>query len=187
MVITRIWTMEDKKFNYNEIKEAIAASSPETVIYIGADSKTFSKGRGDKWCVYVTVVIIHYDGAHGAKIYKQIEEKKDYGNLRSRLMAEVEYATSTAYELLDVIGERPFQIHLDVNPDPRFKSNIVVKEATGWVLGLFGFPPILKPDAFSASHVADRDAVKQANKRKKRFRSGREREQNKISRKNAKW
>lgn len=157
----------DVSFDIEKIKAEIAASSAETAIYIGADSKQY-KRYGEKQIVYCTVVIVHRDGNKGAKIFKSLETQPDYGNFRQRLMHEVELAVSIGYELAETIGDRPFQIHLDINPDPSHKSSILVKEASGWVLGMFGQKPVLKPDAFAASSVSDRDAVKESKKRRNR-------------------
>jgi len=145
----------------------IIESSPTTAIYVGADSKQFSKNRV-KWIAYVTVVVIHFDGNRGAKLYKQYSFEKDYGSLRKRLMKEVELAIDLSYKITEFIEDRPFQIHLDINPDPKHKSSVCVKEATGYVMGMLGIMPTLKPEAFAASTVSDRWAVKQADRNKRR-------------------
>lgn len=154
----------DIEFDVEEIATAIRNSSPTTAIYIGCDSKVYSD-KDTKKIAFATVVIVHRDGSHGAKIYKSISTGYKM-EMKQRLMKEVELAIEIGYKLLDDIGDRPFQIHLDVNPDPRYASNAVVREATGYVLGMFGFPPILKPDAWASSSVSDRWAVKEAKKRK---------------------
>lgn len=157
----------DRFFEVEEIKAAINAESLNTAIYIGSDSKQFKKKKVN-YVVYVTTVILHKNGSQGCRIYKQYITESDYGNLRQRLMREVEFGIGIAYELADVIGERPFEVHLDLNPDPKHKSNVCVKEANGYVLGMLGFEPKLKPEAFAASAVSDRWAVKEANKMKRR-------------------
>jgi len=70
-------------------------------------------------------------------------------------MTEVSYVTELASELIEVMGDRPLSIHLDINPNPKHKSSIAVKEALGYVRGMFGFDPVLKPDAWCASKAAD--------------------------------
>lgn len=147
--------MKERRINIQEVKDAISASSKTTAIYVGCDSRVFAKtARGAK-AMYVTVVVLHTDGNKGARIFKDVQIMDDYNQLRVRLMNEVYLASSIAYELVDVIEERPFEVHLDLNPDPKHKSNIVVKEASGYIMGMFGFKPKLKPDAFTASAVAD--------------------------------
>lgn len=138
-----------------EVIKAIQESSMETKVYVGADSK-----RVKKKVVYVTVVVLHYDGNKGGKIFKEISVEPWYGNIKGRLMNEVYKAIGVAYQLTDHLQGRPFEIHLDLNPDPKHKSNVAVKEAVGYVLGTFGFKPKLKPEAWCGSAVADRDTLK---------------------------
>lgn len=49
-------------------------------------------------------------------------------------MKEVDYAVLTALSIIDVIGNRKLEVHLDINPNENYKSNIIVKEAVGYVL-----------------------------------------------------
>lgn len=143
------------QMDMDEVRKAIAESSPNTRIYVGADSK-----RVKKKVVYVTVVILHYEGKHGGRVFKNIVIEPWYGNIKQRLMNEVYGAIGVAFDIVDHLGGRPFEIHLDLNTDPKHKSNMCVKEAVGYVLGSFGFKPKLKPEAWAASTVADDTTVK---------------------------
>ena len=157
------------------LNAAIEASSDETSIYIGADSKTFKRGA-IRYVAFCTTVIIHKDSKHGGKIYKDIKIEVDKGDIkkpRLRLMKEVYMVIGIASKIVDAVGDRHFEIHLDVNPDPRYKSYTAVKEACGTVLGTFPEMAMkakgrkkelvkVKPEAWAASAVADRDAVETA-------------------------
>lgn len=88
-------------------------------------------------------------------MFHSIETREDFGNLKQRLLTEVELAVSTALELMDVLGSRQMSIHLDINSDPKHKSHTVVKEATAWVLGTTGIMPEFKPNSQIASRAAD--------------------------------
>lgn len=144
---------------WEEAKQAILESSETSSVYIGADSIRFKKGKkGQKpewWAKYSVVVIVHKDSRKGSKIFHMSYVERDFGQLRQRLMTEVQYAVACAQELVDVIGNRNWAIHLDINPDPKYKSSVAVKEALGWVKGMFGRDAVIKPDAFAASHCAD--------------------------------
>lgn len=144
-----------------EIKSQIRSSAPDSSVYIGSDSKVYSE-KGVAMVAYVTVVILHFGSAKGAKIFKAHRKERYYGQIRTRLMGEVTDVIAIGLEITDVIENRGFEIHLDINRDERYKSSMVVKEATGYVLGSLGIEPKLKPDAFAASSVADRFAVKDA-------------------------
>jgi uncharacterized protein len=156
---------KETQFDFDAIRKAIQESPEDSSIYIGADSKQYTR-EGVHHVAYVTVIILHYGSAHGATIFRSLRLDRDYGNLRSRLMTEVGDAIAAGYEIVDHIGNRGFEIHLDINRDLRYKSSALVKEATGYVLGSLGITPKLKPEAFAASAVADRYAVKNARYRR---------------------
>ncbi|MEO7176042.1 MAG: ribonuclease H-like YkuK family protein, partial [Saprospiraceae bacterium] len=47
------------------------------------------------------------------------------------------------------------EVHADINTDPHFQSNVALKEAMGYILGM-GFVFKAKPDAFASSCCADK-------------------------------
>lgn len=153
-----------RTFNFDEIKQAITESPHNSTVYIGADSKVYSE-NGVQMVAYVTVIILHYGSSKGAKIFKSYRTDRHYGQLRVRLMAEVTDAIMAATEIVDTIGDRAMEIHLDINRSDLYASSVLVKEATGYVLGTLGIEPKLKPDSFAASSVADRYCVRDARKR----------------------
>ena len=139
---------------YDEAREAILKSSEASSVYVGADSIRFK--RKNQWFAkYSMVIILHIDSKHGARLFHKNIEMRDFGNLRQRLITEAGFAIEAAIEILDVIGQRKLEIHLDLNPNPRYKSNIAVKEALGYVKGSTGIDAKVKPDSFAASHAAD--------------------------------
>ena len=145
---------------YNKAIEAIKNSSKESSIYVGVDSQVFSrrpKGK-DKYRVakYSVVILLHYDSSSGAGIiFQETVEMREYGNLRQRLMNEVMMAAEAAIAVADYVGERNFEVHIDINPDEKHKSSIAVKEAIGYITGQLGFAPKVKPDSFAATHCSD--------------------------------
>ncbi len=140
---------------FDEAKEAILNSSESSSVYIGADSIRFKKKDGRWYAKYSTVIILHVDSKHGAKIFHKNIEMPDYGNLRQRLITEAGFAIEAASEIVDVIGNRRMEIHLDINPNPKHKSNVAVKEALGYVKGTTGLDAVIKPHSFAATHAAD--------------------------------
>ena len=155
---------KEQFIDVESLKQEIRDLSQETAIYVGADSKTFTK-RGEHFIAYVTVVVIHMNGREGAYMHRQVEYEKDYSrSMRERLMNEVYKAGTLAAEIAEEVGDRPFAVHLDINPDPSHKSSVCVKQATGYILGTLGFKPDLKPEAFAATTVSDRHAKKMGKK-----------------------
>jgi predicted RNase H-related nuclease YkuK (DUF458 family) len=138
-----------------EAKQAILDSSPHSSVYIGCDSIRHANKKGQWFAKYSTVIIVHMDSKHGCKIFHNSVDLPDFGNLKQRLMNEVNYAIGAATEILDVLGDRHMEVHLDINPNPKHKSNVAVKEALGWVKGSLGIDAKIKPESFAATHAAD--------------------------------
>jgi len=138
-----------------EVKEYIRNSSEASSIYIGCDSKRFGK-KDKRFVAFACVVLVHLDTKHGAKMFSFKRVERDYGSLRQRMVNEAIMACEIGYEVREAAGDRTFEIHLDINPDKRHKSNVAIKEATGMVLGMFGENPKVKPEAFAASTAADK-------------------------------
>ena len=137
-----------------EAKKAILDSSLQSSVYIGCDSIRFRKNK--QWYAkYSTVVIVHMDTNKGGRIFHTSVDMPDYGNLKQRLLMEVQLAVAAATEVIEVIGNRHMEVHLDINPDPKHKSNVAVKEALGWVKGSLNLDAKIKPASFAATHAAD--------------------------------
>lgn len=137
-----------------EAKQAILDSSKESSVYIGCDSIRFKKDK--MWYAkYSTVVIVHMDSKRGCKLFHESIDMPDFGNLKQRLLNEVQFAVNTATEVIEVLGDRHMEIHLDINPNPKHKSSVAVKEALGWVKGSLGLDAKIKPSSFAATHAAD--------------------------------
>jgi len=139
---------------YEEAKQAIISSSPQSSVYIGCDSIRFRKNK--QWYAkYSTVIIVHMDSKKGCRLFHDSVDMPDYGNLKQRLLTEVQFAVQAASEVIEVLGNRHMEVHLDINPDPKHKSNVAVKEALGWVKGSLGMDAKIKPASFAATHAAD--------------------------------
>ena len=143
------------EFEIEYIKEFIAKHKGSKVI-LGVDSQRIKK-KGVK---YATVVIVHYDGCHGAKIFADVtyEKTKDAKLSRpfNRMMREVALISDLYTLLEDVLIDVDFEIHIDVNPKEGTGSNVAYNAAKGYIWGVVGVEPICKPDAWGASCAADR-------------------------------
>ena len=147
-------------FDLEYVRQFILESSKETSIYIGADSERYRKNDGTWYADYTVAVVIHKDSSRGCRVFGKVDTQRDYDNRHdrpaTRLMNEVYRAAQMYLDLLDVIGDRHCEVHLDINPDELYGSNCVIQQATGYIRGMCGFAPKVKPDAFSASCAADR-------------------------------
>lgn len=63
---------------------------------------------------------------------------------------EIAYAICSILETYDV----EMEVHADINTDPDFKSNVALKDAMGYILGM-GYVFKAKPFAFASSNCAD--------------------------------
>lgn len=149
-----------KNFNIEEVKEFIRNTSDTTSIYIGADSERY-RNHKDQWCAdYTVAIVVHMDSSRGCKVFGKVDSERDFDNRHdrpaTRLMNEVYRAAQMYLDLIDAIGDRHCEVHLDINPDEMHGSSCVIQQATGYIRGMCGFPPKVKPEAFSASYAADR-------------------------------
>jgi uncharacterized protein len=148
-----------KKLNLEEVKAFIVAQSPDTKIYLGADSERFEV-NGTWYADYTLAVVIHIDGRHGCKIFGEVQRERDYDQKKSkpamRLMNEVYKVADLFHSLADVLEDRIVEVHLDINPDEHFGSSCVVQQAIGYIKGTCNVIPMVKPKAFAASYAADR-------------------------------
>lgn len=138
-----------KRFDFNEIRRYILTSGEDSSIYVGCDSKVVGSTT-----VFVSVIVVHINSSNGCKIFYQKEKINRGMTLRERLMKEVDYAVLTALSIIDVVGNRKLEVHLDINPNENYKSSVIVREAIGYVLAQ-GLKPVLKPYSIAAYCVAD--------------------------------
>jgi len=148
-----------KQFDIEEVKRYIANSSPESKIYLGADSE---RNRYERvwYADYTVAIVVHIDGKHGCKIFGYHQRERDYDQRKDkpniRLMTEVYKVSQIYLELKDVIEDRYVEVHLDINPSVKHASNAVVNQAIGYIRGTCNLEALIKPNAFAASYAADR-------------------------------
>ena len=148
-----------KPINLQEVKTFISGQGPKTKIYIGADSERYSKD-GIWYADYTLAVVVHIDGKHGCKVFGEVQTEIDYDARANRpsmrLMTEAYKVAELYHRILDSLGGKEVEIHLDLNPDPNYNSNSVINQAVGYIKGVCNIEPVVKPKAFAASYCADR-------------------------------
>lgn len=148
-----------KKFDLEQVKQFIYNQTPETKVYLGADSERVL--HNNKWCVdYTLAIVVHIDGKHGCKVFGYVERELDYDQKKNkpalRLMNEVYKVANLFNELSEVLQDRHVEVHLDLNPKEEYASNQVINQAIGYIRGVCNIEPHVKPQAFAASYAADR-------------------------------
>ena len=144
-----------------ELEQYLNTMPAGNYVYIGADSVKFKK-KGEWYARYNVAFIVHIGSAHGGKIFHTTEVERVYDKKvdkpRMRLMTEVYKAVGVYLEFADILEDLPVEIHIDVNPDEKFNSSIVLREALGYVKCMTGLDAHAKPDSWAASHAGDRGA-----------------------------
>lgn len=139
----------------------LATLDSNTRVYFGCDSVRFLRD-GKKYAKYATVCIIHKNGKNGCKLYSHHSVEVDFdlkaGRPKMRMLNEVRKVCELYNQLAPLIDEFPIEIHLDINRDPQHGSSCAANEAAGYVVGMTGIEPKLKPESWAASFGADGSA-----------------------------
>ena len=150
--------MEDRKFKklsdgtkISDLKQYIlefVSKNPDLKIYVGTDSQNIANKT-----IFGSVIVFHNStyGGH-VLVSKQVDPK--FASHQHRLWTEVEMSIQIANFIRQECGLEVSSIDLDLNPDPKYHSNTILRAAVGYVEGM-GFTARTKPEAIVASHAAD--------------------------------
>ena len=103
---------------------------PETELLIGCDSQNRKRET-----VYATVVGMYRPGKGAHVIYSRYVIGRERSET-SRLLNEVWNSLEVAEYLKSELGITAKWIDIDLNPDPKFKSNEALASAVGMVIGI---------------------------------------------------
>ncbi len=147
------------KNQITEIMDLLVTLDENTKIYLGCDSVKYLSNKKVSMAKFASVCIIHMNGNKGCRIFSNLSYERDYdmkpSRPKMRMMNEVIKVSALYNQLAPFIDEFDVEIHIDVNTDPKHGSNCAAAEAAGYVLGMTGIEPKLKPAAFAASVGAD--------------------------------
>jgi len=120
-------------------------------VCIGSDSQI--KGE----IIEYASVIVFLREKKGGFMFVSTEREKQTMGIKERMISEVARSVQVAYSLCDLLDKHhvELEVHADINSDPEFPSNVALKEAMGYILGM-GFVFKAKPDAFASSCCADK-------------------------------
>lgn len=120
-------------------------------VCIGTDSQVRGAETG-----FATVIVFLRE-KRGGFMFISSENTKQPMSLRERMITEVARSVEIAYELCNLLDQYDvaLEVHADINTDPHFQSNVALKEAMGYILGM-GFVFKAKPNAFASSSCADK-------------------------------
>jgi uncharacterized protein len=154
--------MHWRRFNGQRLESPIKEEVEQTIIReiangykikvcIGTDSQ--QKG-GD--LEYATVIVFLRQGT-GGFMYIKNETTQQLVSIKERMLIEVSKSIEIAYELCELftLYDVDMEVHADINTNPNFQSNVALRDAMGYILGM-GFAFKAKPDAFASSCCADK-------------------------------
>lgn len=154
--------MKWRRLNGQRIDEPLKEAVEETIVRelemghrlkvcIGSDSQVHGNVID-----FATVIVFLREKKGGFMFINNSRIEKPMG-LRERMITEVAHSVEVAYSLCDLLDKHgiELEVHADINTDPHFQSNLALKEAMGYILGM-GFVFKAKPDAFASSSCADK-------------------------------
>ncbi|CAA7194952.1 ribonuclease H-like YkuK family protein [Chryseobacterium potabilaquae] len=153
----QVWQNMNGKIFQNSllqlVEEAIIreqANGHRLKVCVGSDSHVYGN-----MIHYATAVVFIREGK-GAFTFIRKEKELQTISIKERMLNEVNKSVEIAYticSILDTYGVE-MEVHADINTDPNFKSNVAMKDAMGYILGM-GYVFKAKPFAFASSNCAD--------------------------------
>ena len=119
-------------------------------VCIGSDSHVY----GD--CVHYATAVVFVRKRKGAFTFIRKQKEFQKISIKERMLNEVNKSVEIAYRIYEILDQykMEMEVHADINTDPDFKSNIALKDAMGYILGM-GYVFKAKPFAFASSNCAD--------------------------------
>lgn len=120
-------------------------------VYIGTDSQV---KRG---IVEFATVIVFLREHKGGFMFINRDKITRKLSIKERMLTEVQKSIAIAYQLCPLLDQYQIdlEVHADINTNPSFQSNIALKEAMGYIMGM-GFQFRAKPESFASTNCANR-------------------------------
>lgn len=151
-----------QRYNGEKIRSSINEAVEEIIkqetnlgnklkIYIGTDSQV---KRG---IIEFATVIVFLREHKGGFMLIHRDRKTRKQSIKERMLTEVQKSIEIAYELCPLLDQYnvDLEVHADINTNPNFQSNVALKEAMGYILGM-GFRFKAKPESFASTNCANR-------------------------------
>ena len=105
-------------------------TNPEIEILVGCDSQNRKRET-----IYATVIGLYKPGKGAHVLYNRFNTVRERENV-SRLLNEVWFSVEVAEQIKNELGITATWIDIDLNPDPKYKSNSALASAVGVVTGM---------------------------------------------------
>lgn len=135
---------------------ALIQTDYEYQVFVGTDSQIY---RNTKSVTYATCIVLYKKG-RGGTFFVSKSKKLVPKTLKDRLMKETWSSIEVSMQLSHFLPKNAeIIIHVDVNPSMKFASGQYKQELISMVTGQ-GYKIMIKPDAWCAQSVADRQSKK---------------------------
>lgn len=137
---------------HDEIKlKMIEEQDNRLKVCIGTDSQV--KGTVTE---FATAIVFIREGKGGFIFHNEYQTERKM-SIKERMIQEVADSIQVAYDICPILDEYniELEVHADINTDPQFKSNVALKEAMGYILGM-GYTFKAKPEAFASTYCANK-------------------------------
>lgn len=120
-------------------------------VYIGTDSQV-KRGIVE----FATVIVFLREHKGGFMFINRDKIIRRLG-IKERMLTEVQKSIDIAYQLCPLLDQYhiDLEVHADINTNPSFESNIALKEAMGYIMGM-GFQFRAKPESFASTNCANK-------------------------------
>lgn len=120
-------------------------------VYIGTDSQV---KRG---IIEFATVIVFLREHKGGFMFIHRDKSKHKMTIKERMLVEVQKSIDIAFNLCPILEQHhvDLEVHADINTNPNFESNVALKEAMGYILGM-GFQFKAKPESFASTNCANK-------------------------------
>ena len=135
----------EENISLNEYLRDWLKDNVDHKIYVGCDSHN----SGNK-TTFAVAVVMHNPRKGGHVIYSKLILPR-MSSRYERLWKEVELSVETAQSMIDHGIQKPAYIDVDLNPDPRYQSNTLLRAAVGLIesMGMEARYKTLSPWAIS--------------------------------------
>lgn len=110
--------------------QAYLRDNKDIEILIGCDSQNRKRET-----IYAIVIGLYKPGKGAHVLYSRFTTNREKDNV-GRLLNEVWYSVEIAEAIRNEIGVKATWIDIDLNPDPKYKSNAALTSAVGIVTGM---------------------------------------------------
>lgn len=120
-------------------------------VFIGTDSQV------KRNTIEVATVIVFLREKKGGFMFIHKDKISFKLSIKERMLMEVQRSIEIAYQLCPILEKYQvdLEVHADINTNPHFESNLALKEAMGYILGM-GFNFKAKPESFASTNCANR-------------------------------